>query len=997
MIYKNVINKNHNADFLKKLIYMIIFLFLNFQMFPQSFAENPTQLKEIPPAPTMWEFQKYGDYPVGMHTGVPSISIPLGEVVCGSLTVPISVNYHASGIKVEQRASNVGLGWTLMAGGSITRVIRGGNDDGSFGYAKSIFEEEGTFDSALNSNYYKTEEYIQGIKDSEPDLFYYDFLGYSGKFLLKPNSYPYDANDVIQIPFNDLKITPASDFNSFVITTPEGVSAVFSATELTSESRSGMIQPQMTVSGVGTWHLTTLTGPQGIDEITFEYQNVGQPTIVPDVATQSETVNYFDPCWDYNYTVTPNNVQPNRWYSLVKKISKINFKDGYVLFNHSSGNRIDDPNNEELQLDSIVYFSNFGLVEKKIKSFVFDYGYFGTVDQYTTSNSVRRKLEKIYYEAPDGSRNNPYEFTYKDGPSGYDKLPDRLSKAQDFWGYYNGKGNNTLAPKIQYEVNPGVMIDLGDANRDVDPNYTKAGIIQRITYPTLGYTEFEFENNTATINNSQFITGGLRVKSINKFNSDGSFRGQKTYGYTQKNNPTKSSGVYNGANYIKADDFKHSRTYYFNELVNGMGSNSCTPSGQYLTYTTRSTIVASTPTINNNLATTFYSTVKEINGDFTNYEGYTWYTYASNSDYRYQGAGPILFSIDRGWDRGQLLLEEVYENGNPNPIKTTTNTYYTEDIATIKGFKAGTRFDVQSLGFVPINYGDPYGFRYQQYLLVYYTEYSKWKRLQSSETVFDGVTTLVDYSYNNSNKHINPIKQTTVSSEGKTMDTKYYYPDDIENTNSIQEGPALTGPEKNEIDKLKDNLLHIKNMLVQTSTIVNGTVTSIERNTFKTDDNIVVREFIKTAKGGGTSLSLENRVEFVEYDNGKLTKVKKTDGSSIYYIWGYNKSLPIAKIENMPSGNLSSVVAEVIEKSNIDTSKSAEEQLLIEFASLRNAYPDALITTYTYDLLKGITSITDPKGYTTRYVYDKFNRLKYIKDHNENIINEYDYHFKVNN
>lgn len=53
-----------------------------------------------------------------------------------------------------------------------------------------------------------------------------------------------------------------------------------------------------------------------------------------------------------------------------------------------------------------------------------------------------------------------------------------------------------------------------------------------------------------------------------------------------------------------------------------------------------------------------------------------------------------------------------------------------------------------------------------------------------------------------------------------------------------------------------------------------------------------------------------------------------------------------------------------------------------------------MVTTYTYDPLIGVTSITDPKGYTTYYEYDDFNRLKRVKDADEKILSQSEYHYK---
>ncbi|MEA1786089.1 RHS repeat domain-containing protein [Arenibacter sp. GZD96] len=74
--------------------------------------------------------------------------------------------------------------------------------------------------------------------------------------------------------------------------------------------------------------------------------------------------------------------------------------------------------------------------------------------------------------------------------------------------------------------------------------------------------------------------------------------------------------------------------------------------------------------------------------------------------------------------------------------------------------------------------------------------------------------------------------------------------------------------------------------------------------------------------------------------------------------------------------------------------KGFDETDLGELNSLRNTMPETMVTTYTYDLLVGVTSITDPKGYTTFFSYDGFNRLKEVRDADGNLVNDYRYHYK---
>lgn len=59
-------------------------------------------------------------------------------------------------------------------------------------------------------------------------------------------------------------------------------------------------------------------------------------------------------------------------------------------------------------------------------------------------------------------------------------------------------------------------------------------------------------------------------------------------------------------------------------------------------------------------------------------------------------------------------------------------------------------------------------------------------------------------------------------------------------------------------------------------------------------------------------------------------------------------------------------------------------------------YPEgAMMTTYTYDPLIGVTSITDVNNLSTYYVYDNFGRLMHVKDHNGNIVKAYEYRYKT--
>lgn len=87
-----------------------------------------------PSTPNSASLLKYTDIPVSHFTGVPNINIPLHTVIDGELKLPISLSYHSAGIRVAETASKIGLGWTLQAGGMVSRMVRSRQDDAFNGY-----------------------------------------------------------------------------------------------------------------------------------------------------------------------------------------------------------------------------------------------------------------------------------------------------------------------------------------------------------------------------------------------------------------------------------------------------------------------------------------------------------------------------------------------------------------------------------------------------------------------------------------------------------------------------------------------------------------------------------------------------------------------------------------------------------------------------------------------------------------------------------------------
>src|SRR5262245_27480236 len=68
---------------------------------------------------------RFGTIPVSHFTGIPSVTVPVHEITAGRLKFPVSLDYHAGGVRVDELSSSVGTGWALNGVGVITRSMIG--------------------------------------------------------------------------------------------------------------------------------------------------------------------------------------------------------------------------------------------------------------------------------------------------------------------------------------------------------------------------------------------------------------------------------------------------------------------------------------------------------------------------------------------------------------------------------------------------------------------------------------------------------------------------------------------------------------------------------------------------------------------------------------------------------------------------------------------------------------------------------------------------------
>jgi len=93
-------------------------------------------LKVIQPSPTAASLGALREYSYELLFGTANITIPLYSINVNNNTLPITLQYTSTGVRVTDNAGWVGLGWSLTSGGVITKTVRGKDDLSGTAYGR---------------------------------------------------------------------------------------------------------------------------------------------------------------------------------------------------------------------------------------------------------------------------------------------------------------------------------------------------------------------------------------------------------------------------------------------------------------------------------------------------------------------------------------------------------------------------------------------------------------------------------------------------------------------------------------------------------------------------------------------------------------------------------------------------------------------------------------------------------------------------------------------
>ena len=934
----------------------------------------------IPPSPEASKLATYISYPVNLSNGLVQTSIPLYEIVDGDIRIPITLSYHASGLKPNMRSSHwLGDGWSLTTGPSLSRTINGVADE--INYNASIALSGSPTYEQLNAIY------TQAV-DVDLDEFSYALPGGGGRMYLRRGT---DGSITpVTIPRDNVKVTPTggSAMTGFRITDGQGTAYSFGGPErsfgdyvthmfggsaldvrtswkireirsattgraVTFEYGSNVMEvfcsrfaDALTILDNYTGHsactipLVNVSTHQSFDSKIYRYDSTEGGLVEADLGTVMYPTGYTFPM--------PARQDMTQYNSYVRRI---NFSAGHVLFNMNS--------EMDKGLESIeIYDLSGGLVRRIIFNQTYMRDFFSL------------RLESVRIESPDGGEAETYSFTYNGAP------PPRDTRSVDRWGYYNAKDNATLVPTVRTDVTVNnfpsasqtVTLTIPGGDRSPDEEAMQAGILTSVTYPTGGRTEFSYEaHRYIDDDGTPRMAGGLRIRQIRDIAGDGRVM-YRNFRYSTYPSTVNGGGV---RTVIPAPSSYPADTneIYYRETV-------CTEYGGSLpsvlaTYKERvwtdNTLVGLLSSDGSSVSYPYVFESRSSDSAGSDMSGTVTHSFDIASSHPMKTHGTSLVHDNRKeWTSGAKTSETSYaiDGGALRKVSGTDWSHSTEldygtDATAVKRrqvYKSGRVYGVDESSVPEEN----------KKILCLTTTLSQGRRLLSSATeraveTNGTLTKTTSYTYDTYGNVVTKTEDVGLPGLDRKV-TAYSYPQDKAGgafPAMVSAGmtgiPVETNVYKNSADGA--NLLTTLSTSYGSYPCASGTFFAPSARSL-------------TIRGAGTS---ERRILFNEYDRrGNPLETEDTDGRKTVYLWGYNGYYPVAMVE----GSDWDSVKDKVDTSGLNGGDFTQiRKKLVSFRLQCRRLPKPHISTYMYKPLVGLSYHQDQSGRIFDYEYDGLGRL----------------------
>ena len=1021
---KNTIFKarnNSNRKTTMKQTFLSLLLFFTLSSSSHLFAQSSFKFYDdiSLPQTDAWNFVRQGEVSPSLYTGTINLSVPIYEYKDKDFTIPIVATYSSNGNQPNQIVGILGPGWNLDLGGCITIETNGIPDYGeNVKHVQGFYtvHKNNPFTSHQPSQWWRfmfnlldngsgtgapqivwvpgtaPSNNHEGEVDAQPDIFHFSVPGHSGKFHLgfhgdvifydtplNPNGYRLQIDTV---PISNLPYQ-FSKFYKLTIITPDGYRYIFSGDPQLPSVDLAKSGERVIFDIITAWHLTRIEAPSG-RWASFQYysERLDRTTFSPATAVYSGGLT--DNQYYFEDPIVPSCSSPDgtlldgliyRRETKTARLNHIVFSDGsmitltYDVLDSSSGDQYKEtPSSAQVKgyantvRLSDIYVSRAGN-SNPVAHASFSHA-------RNTNGGQTNYLQSITVEGI-----GTYSFQYNGWNDASKPYPLQNTFSVDHWGYFNGKDNTAYFPPTSAGQTTEVETISG-SSRNPDSNYARLGMINKITYPTGGYTTFEYEphdysvavvRNYDTLSSRNYaprlvqafgVAGGLRIKKISSFLANGTPGQEKTYDYSDANG--NSSGILIWTPRYSVS-FKCQATFRLQENAS-YKSSSFQDYGftgiEYRNVTER--MKDSTRTLN------VFTSCADGRGFMDRFGAYMSGSVMerarlSNGTTAAWEMFPLLTSTPHSVhyvvspltsfqsQRGMLKEKKVFKN----------------DTTLSASLKETTSFLLDTTSFTDL----------PCYLVRRFGTYSIFtgKHLPK-ETVSvvrqDDMTqekvskTLMEYNF-----YWEATKTKTIRPDGDTLITEFTHLRDLED-NVINSSTVYSAMKRRNILTLPIEEKAFRKKAGGNSELIAG-----KRFTYALfpngADTLILPVLVESYDL--TSQTWKKEAKILSYDNfGNITQLEDAAGNNVSYLWSADGRYLILQAKGLSL----SQVQQVVTSTNISASTGIPDS---QDRNLRSAFPNAEITTLRYLCGVGPNWMKDASGTITEYTYTPWGKLNETK------------------
>jgi len=521
--------------------------------------------------------------------------------------------------------------------------------------------------------------------------------------------------------------------------------------------------------------------------------------------------------------------------------------------------------------------------------------------------------------------------------------------------YYHVSGSVTLSAG-QYKA--VMILSTGIINNNMVNSYDTP--FNFIT----GNVSYSYYNTNNLNNIKNGIGGGVRIKTITNSDNNGSTINLEDYKYVKEDGST-SGTLIAPVNNSKTRDV----VYVVNNIIEGSIGTT--------TYSTNITPLSNAS--KGNIVGYDRVEVSKRSNDTNLKNGKEIFYFENKPAFKFYDDWCSLENSGNG-----NLLKQVILNSNNDTVKTIGNTY-SESEKEIEYLN----IHAEDKYYGPTDVCDDsgsWGPHYNKYsyngrfLLTVYPNINYWTYLSNkTETDYFGtnkVTETTSYKYNSTNYQVSETSELT--SDGHQKKTVLKYPNDL-----ITQSPEPY-----------TTMVNDRNMIapvVEQSSYKDDQFLELVRTNYWYLLNGAIKPYTIESQIGTNPLI--KRLTYNVYDvKSNPVHIIQNEAINIVYLWSYNYLYPVAKIEGLTYAQVLNLYPQTSIDNLAKTVNPTSDQINVVRTTL--AGQPALVTTYTYKPLVGISSMTDPRGVTTNYTYDTFNRLYFASDADKNILGRYRYAYQ---